>query len=258
MPRLPLLLSILILAASCKQAKNSTLEKEKMSEESLDTSPDKKMQEIMDSILAFKSMKLNITEERSDVDRLIPVGHNNHGTFAFIKEEDSGGGYAVVFQVLPAYQEFKMEATFGADESLDTILPQNKELLYYALKKAGIKLQNSIDTISKDSLEKKYKVRFEVKKTYGAPNTEYGSNQKTLSSVLINCYHGDSPYPFELANDKFTANQGIYDVGISDYLVLPGDEGVFGFVVLVTESIGFEGYRRKSFDVIQIGAVSGN
>lgn len=258
MRRFIILLPFLIALASCKQAKNSTLEKEKMSEQSLDTSPDKKIQEVIDSILSFKPMKLNISEERSDVDALIPLGHNNHGSFAFIKDENSGASSAVNFYILPAYQDFKLESQFEVDEPIDSVIPKNKEFIYYALKKAGIQLGNTIDKISQDSLEKKYKVRFDVKKTYGAANTDYGSNQKTLSSVLINCYHGISEFPFQIVNENFPVSHGVYDVSISDYLVIPGEEGVFGFVVLVTESIGFEGYRRKSFEVIQVGAVSGN
>lgn len=258
MHRVLLTALLLLFIASCKQETKSTPEPGKKVEQSQEPVSDKKIQALIDTLLTFQPMKLNIIKERSDVDGLIPIGHNDHGSFAFIKEQDSGGAYDVIFQVLPAYEEFKLESMIGSDEGLDSILPRNKELIYYALKKANIKLDNSISKISEDSLKQKYKVRFEVKKTYGAPNTEYGSNQKTLSSVLINCFHGNTEYPWEIINDHYTSSHGVYDVWISDYLVLPTEEGVAGFIVLVTESIGFEGYRRKSFDVMQIGMVSGN
>ncbi|MEO7983369.1 MAG: hypothetical protein ABI688_04730, partial [Bacteroidota bacterium] len=69
---------------------------------------DKNMQAVLDSIKGYKPIKLSINEEHSDVDELIPLGYNNHGSFAYLINENSGGSSGMHFGVLPAYEDFSL------------------------------------------------------------------------------------------------------------------------------------------------------
>ncbi len=212
---------------------------------------------VLDSIRSCKPLKLSLSEDHSDVDELIPLGYNDHGSFAYLVNENSGGSSGLHFGIIPAYEDFKLESRLGMDEETDSILLRNRELITAALHSQGIKLQQQVQQVPADSLQKNYGIRFEVKKTYGPRNPDDPSGKKTLATVEISWRQGDSEYPSFLVNKRFSPAWGVYDLYISDCLLIPGQEGSFGFVVLVTEESGFEGYTRKSIEVEQIGVVKG-
>lgn len=254
-----LLLMTVVILFSCKQGKSpdTAAGKEPVSR----TAPaglEKSMQLVLDSIRSFKPMKLSINEEHSDVDELIPLGYNEHGSFAYLVNENSGGSSGMHFGILPAYQDFMLEARLGMDDEPDTILTRNRELIYHALRSQGIRLNNAVRKTTADSLQKEYGIRFDIKKTYGASNPDDPSGKKTLATIEISWKQGDTEYPSYLYGQKYAPAHSIYDVYISDCLLIPGQEGISGFVVLVTEGSGFEGYTRKSIELKQIGVVKGN
>jgi hypothetical protein len=257
-PFLYLLLIVSLTLYSCKGKKESASNTGKQepvaSKQTNSTATNKEM---LDSILSFKPVKLSINEEHSDVDGLIPLGYNNHGSFAYLVDENSGASSALHFGILPAYQDFSLESQLGMDEEKDTILLRHQELVCNALQSQGVRLKNEIQKISKDSLQKLYGIRFEIKKTYGAPDPDDPSGKKMLASVEINWRQDDSEYPSMITNERYQAYDSVHDVYISDCFIFPGEEGLFCFVVLVTESRGFEGYIRKSIEVKQIGVVKG-
>ena len=53
-------------------------------------------------------------------------------------------------------------------------------------------------------------------------------------------------------NKRYIPADGLYDINISDVIVLPGRYGTFGFLVLVHESLGFEGVIRKWIEVLPL------
>jgi hypothetical protein len=260
MPAKPTLLLFIVCSSlfACKENKDpvKATDKEPVVK-SVTTGSEKTIQEVLDSIRSIKPMTLTINAEHSDVDELIPLGYNNHGSLAYLINENSGGASGLQFGIIPAYQDFKLESQLGMDDENDTMLLRNKELLYYALRSQGVKLGNSVQKTSADSLQKKYGIKFDVKKAYGAPYADDPSGKKTLASIEINWKQGDSMYPSFLYSEKYSPTHGVYDIYISDYLLIPGEEGLFGFVVIVTEGMGFEGYTRKSIEVKQIGVVKG-
>jgi hypothetical protein len=215
------------------------------------------MTSLVDSIRRFKPMKLSITTDHSDVDELIPLGYNNHGTFAYLVSENSGGASGLHLGILPAYEDFNLQSRLDSDEENDTILVQNKALIYQALRSQDIRLQNSVSTISADSLQKMYGIMFEVQKTYGPGDPDYDPNKKLLSSVQVRYRQGETDYPSEISHKAFTMSNAVYDVYISDHLVITGEEGLFGFVVLVTEGRGFEGLTRKAIELVSLGVIKG-
>jgi len=260
MPAKPTLLLFIVCSSlfACKENKApaKTTDKEPVVK-TVTTGSEKGMQEVLDSIRSFQPMKLAINEEHSDVDELIPLGYNNHGSLAYLINENSGGASGLQFGILPAYQDFKLESQLGMDDENDTMLLRNKELIYYALRSQGIKLGTTVQKTSGDSLQKKYGIKIDVKKTYWASFVDDPSRKKTLTSIEINWKQGDSMYPSFLYSEKYSPTHGIYDIYISDYLLISGEEGLFGFVVVVTEGMGFEGYVRKSIEVKDIGVVEG-
>jgi len=260
MPAKPTLLLFIVCSSlfACKENKApaKTSDKEPVVK-SVTTSSEKTIQEVLDSIRSVKPMTLTINAEHSDVDELIPLGYNNHGSLAYLINENSGGSSGLQFGILPAYQDFKLEASLGMDDENDSMLIRNKELIYYALRSQGIKLGNTVQKTSADSLQKKYGIKFDLKKTYGAPYVDDPSGKKTLTSIEINWKQGDSMYPSFLYSEKYSPTHGVYDIYISDYLLIPGEEGLFGFAVIVTEGMGFEGYTRKSIEVKDFGVVEG-
>jgi hypothetical protein len=56
-------------------------------------------------------------------------------------------------------------------------------------------------------------------------------------------------------NKKPHPYESIYDIYISDCIVIPHRDGDMGYLVVVTESRGFEGYIRKSIEVVPIGVL---
>lgn len=256
-PLISFLLIVSVFIHSCKEKKDSGAGNGKQEAVSSKQASSGNIQGMLDSIRSFKPLQLSFSDEHSDVDALIPLGYNRHGSLAYLIDENSGGSSGLHLGILPAYQDFSLESQLGMDEEKDTILLRNKELVYQALQSQGIQLGKPVEKLTVEELKKKYAVTFEVKKTYGAPNPDDPSGKKTLASVEINWRQGDSDYPSMVTNERFNSSYSIYDVYISDCLVIPGEEGVFGFVVLVTESLGFEGYTRKSIKLEQIGVVKG-
>lgn len=256
-PLLSFLLIVSVFIHSCKEKKDAGADNGKQVAVPSKQAPSGNIQGMLDSIRSFKPLQLSFSDAHSDVDALIPLGFNNHGTFAYLVDENSGGASGLKLGILPAYQDFSLESQLGMDEEKDTILLRNKELVYHALRSQGIRLVNAVQKSSADSLKKLYDIQFEIKKTWGAPNPDDPSGKKTLASVEINWKQGESLYPSFLYSEKHAVSHSIYDTYISDYILVPGEEGIFGFVVIVTESLGFEGYTRKSIEVKDIGVVKG-
>lgn len=213
---------------------------------------------LIDSMRDFKPAVLSIPEERSDLDNIIPVGYNDHGSFAYFHEKDMGGAVDYEFHIQPTYDKFEVMLSLDMEEQGDSVLDYNKELIGQALRSAQVKLNNSIQRITVAELEKKYKIRFSSNKTWGPPNADYGSDKKTLSSVNISYKRGDDGYSTYIINENYPSSWGVWDCYVSDIILVPTKElGIFGFVVLVTESIGFEGYTRKEIKLVSLGDVDG-
>lgn len=252
------LISTLLLIIACKEkAGINSISNEDSSGSNVITGNIADITSLVDTIRSFKPMKLSFTADHSDVDELIPLGYNNHGTFAYLVSENSGGASGLHLGILPAYVDFNLQSRLGMDEENDTILIRNKALIYHALRSQNIRLLNSVSTISADSLQKKYDIRFDVQKTYGSADPDYDPKKKLVSSIQIRYSQGVTDYPSEITHKSFTTSDAVYDVYISDHLVISGEEGLFGFVVLVTEGRGFEGYTRKSIELVSLGVIKG-
>ena len=213
----------------------------------------KKMRDLIDSIRQFKPIKLSFNADQSDVDELIPVGVSPEASFAFILNRNGGGASTVHFEIASSNDPFSMQADFDMENELDTILIQNKELFFYALKSSGVRLQNSVRVISMDSL-KQYVLKFDITRYWGYPNKDDPSGKKILNSISIKYHKGDQ-VPISLIEKSFSPDEGVYDVYISDCIAIQGKEGVYGFAVKVTESAGFEGYTRKAVEIVPVGLI---
>jgi hypothetical protein len=250
------LLSVILFSCKNKTAPTSkTVSGDSLSHPVVSSASESEIQLLIDSIKACKPIKLSISEDHSDVDELIPIGYNDHGTIAFLINENSGGASGLFMGIIPAYEDFKMETKLDMDEEPDSILEKNKAFIYYALRSQGIVLKNDVQIMSADSLQKIYGIKFDIKKTYGPVNPDDPSGKKTLASIEMNWKQGDTPYPSNIINEKYSISYNVYDSYISDCLVVKGAEGEFGFVVVVTEERGFEGYTRKSIEVIHLGVI---
>ncbi len=212
---------------------------------------------LIDSLRDLKPATLSIPEERSDLDNIIPIGYNDHGSFAYFLEEDMGGAVGYKFHIQPTYDVFSVELSLDMEMQGDSVLDINKYLIGHALRTADIKLNNTIQRISVAELEKKYKIRITTNKIFGPPNTDYDEKRKTLTSVNISHDRGDG-YPTNMINENYPSTWVVWDCYVSDIILVPTKElGMFGFAVIVTESLGFEGYTRKSIELVRLGDVDG-
>lgn len=237
--------------SSCGQGENSNLDASEYANNS------KTIQKTIDSILKIKPLKLtlNNNDNRGDVDELILIGHNSEGSISFLKWENTGSYSPLHLYVLPSYSTSSMHIELAdlleLDEGmpLDSILYRRKELVYYALSNFNIKLQNSIRKISMADLEKLYKGSFQIRKGYKNPcNGMSNERRESLSFIEIIAPSG------KLVINKKYSDECIWEVYISDCLLLPGNESeMYVFVTLVTESPGFEGYARKEIELIPLG-----
>lgn len=208
---------------------------------------------VMDSLLSFKPFPLTIQTEKSDVDEFIPIGYNEEGSIAYFISENTGGSSAVRFDIVPSFGFFTMQSSFDQDMWLDSILPNNKEFIYHSLKTAKIKLDNKLKKISFDSLKARYKYVFEIKKTMGPPDPEWDNGKKTLASISMSYHAADNNYPVWIMNKSYVSTDNVYDIYISDCFTVRGRDGEYGYMVIVTERLGFEGYTRKTIQLESLG-----
>lgn len=208
----------------------------------------------IDSISRFKPLQLAIDSVRSDMDQLIPLGYNETGSFAYFIDENHGGGSLVSFHITPVYQVFSVNSRFEMDMDLDTVLSSQSGFIYHSLSAGNIRLTNQFRKLSLDSLGISYGHKFDYRKTYGPADPDDASGKKLLTSALIT-YRRYEENTVEVVNKQLPAYTSIYDIYISDCLVVPNRDGDLGFLVVVTESRGFEGYVRKAVEVVPIGVL---
>jgi hypothetical protein len=174
---------------------------------------------------------------------------------AYFVNQNRGGSSGVGFVIGPRFGEFTTETQFDMDFELDSILPNHKQLVYYMLKAGKIKLDNHFRKITVDSLKSKYKFIFEEKKTMGPPDPEWNGEKKTLASYTLSYRRGDYD-PSILVSEHYISKDNYYDMYISDGLIIPGQYGDYGYLVVVTESLGFEGVIRKTFEIVALGSLN--
>jgi hypothetical protein len=257
MKDLILMLAAMLLLAACnnKSATNDISAKKDSSGQVIPLTSSN-FDALIDSIKLFKPVELSIKEERADMDHLIPVGYNDRGSFAYFIDQDMGGASGLEFHINAAYDLFKLTAEFDVEMQADSVYYYNRDLIGQALRTAGIRINNSIQRINLAEVEKKYGLRFNRNNMYGPANPDYAPDRKTLSSANLS-YVRDG-YTVELINQRYTPRDGVWDVYVSDIILAPSKElGMFGYAVIVTESIGFEGYTRKTIKVVSLGDVDG-
>lgn len=212
------------------------------------------MSKAIDSITHYKSLRLTIDSVLSDVDELIPVGYNDNGSFAYFINENNGGASQVDFHISPVYEVFSVHSSFDMDLDLDSVISSHSAFIYHSLLAGRIRLTNQFGKLSLDSLGKAYGHKFDNKKNFGPADPDDGSGRRLLSSVLIT-YRRYDENTVEVINRKLPATSSIYDIYISDCISIPNRDGDLGFLVVVTESRGFEGHTRKSIEVVPIGVL---
>jgi hypothetical protein len=247
--RLLLGISAFVFLLSCNQSKTEDSEKKP----DLIAGKNPSIDSVIDSINNFKALPLTIKDEHSDVDELIPVGYNDQGSLAYFINENTGASNSVRFDIVSPYDDFTSRSIFSRDEGIDSTLLKNKRLFYELLVTGGIKLHNNIQKLSIDSLKRIYGIIFDTRKTFGGPVPDYTS-VKTLATVSIK-YHQDDHPEMSVINKKYSPSDGIYDQYVSDILVVPSGKERYGFMVIVLESLGFEGYTRKTIEVSPMGAL---
>lgn len=212
------------------------------------------MDETIDSLARFKPMRFTIDSVRSDMDELIPVGYNDNGSFAYFINENHGGGSLVAFHINSVYQVFSVKSRFDMDLDLDSVLYSHSGFIYHSLIAGNIRLTNQFNKLSMDSLGIAYGFKFDNKKTFGPADSDDASGRKLLTSVLIS-YRRYDENTVEVVNKKLHSFESVYDMYISDCIVIPNRDGDMGYLVVVTEARGFEGYVRKSIEVVPIGVL---
>lgn len=243
------LLSLTLL--SCKQS--SKIE-DKDPKETNSNSASTDHSKIIDSLVRFKPMPLAIDLANSDVDELIPVGYNDNGSFAYFINENNGGASQVDFHINSVYEVFSVHSSFDMDLDLDSVLSSHSAFIYHSLLDGRVRLTNQLRKLSTDSMGIQYGFKFDNKKSFGPADPDDGSGRKLLSSVLIT-YRRYEENTVEVVNKKLPATVSIYDMYVSDCIAVPGRDGDLGFLVVVTESRGFEGHTRKSIEVVPIGVL---
>ena len=86
------------------------------------------------------------------------------------------------------------------------------------------------------------------------PGAQEGIDDTTLTSVTMKFDEGNG-YMNTLVDKTYQPSDLIYDMKISDCFVIPGKESEYGFVVVVTESAGFEGTPRKTIEIFGLGSL---
>ena len=208
----------------------------------------------MDSILKVKPMALSIKPGDADVDEFFPIGYNEEGSIAYFIQEYKGGDNDVLFNIGPGFGFLTVNASFEMNFQIDTILQQYRNLIYHSMQSAHIKVADKFQKLSLDSFQVKYKYKFEINKKMSKPGTQEGVDEKTLASVVMRFDEGNG-YFNTFVDEKYQPSDGIYDMSISDVLVIPGKESEYGFLVVVTERAGNEGTPRKTIEISGLGSL---
>src|SRR5688500_13975520 len=241
---------VLVIIISCNQ---KTANKQVTPPGTIATSSE--IDKVMDTLLGFKPYPLTIKTDRSDVDEFIPIGNNEEGSLAYFVNENTGGSSAVRFEVGPSFGYFSLRSSFDMDLGLDSVLAYNKEFVHQSLRTAKIKLGTNIKKISFDSLKAWYKYVFNIKKTMGPADPEWDGSKKTIANIAINYHPVDNNYPVWIMNKSFVPTDGVYDIYVSDCFTVKGRDGEYGYLVIVTEGLGFEGYTRKRIELESLGLI---
>jgi hypothetical protein len=229
----------------------------KVSDKSVVLDPDNipgQVAKTMDSILKARPMVLSIKAGDADVDEFIPIGYNEEGSIAYFIVEVRGGSSAVHFEIGPGFGFLTANANFEMDFQMDTILKLYRNMIYYTMQSAHIKVADKFQRLPLDSFQLKYKYKFEVSKTMSKPGSQKGIDEKTLASVAMKFDEGNG-WMNTLIDKNYQPSDMIYDMYISDCFVIPGKENEYGFVVVVTESAGNEGTPRKTIEIFGLGSL---
>jgi hypothetical protein len=208
----------------------------------------------IDSILKAKPLALSFKPEDADVDEFIPIGYNEEGSIAYFIVEYMGGSNDVLFKIGPGFGFLTVDASFGMDFQIDSILKVHRDMIYYSLQSAHIKVTDKFQKLPPDSFQLKYKYKFEVSKTMSKAGSRIGIDENTLASVAIKFDEGNG-WMNTVVDKKYQSSDMIYDMYISDCLVIPGKESEYGFLVVVTESAGNEGTPRKTIEIFGLGSL---
>jgi hypothetical protein len=208
----------------------------------------------IDSISKTRHMQLSFNTGDADVDEFVPIGYNEEGSIAYFIIENMGGGSDVLFKIGPGFGLLTVDAQFEMDFQVDTILKVYHNMIYYSMQSAHIKVADQFQKLPLDSFKLKYKYKFEITKTMSKPGTQEGIDEKTLASVAIKFDEGNG-WMNTLIDKRFQPSDMIYDMYISDCFVIPGKENEYGFVVVLTESAGFEGTPRKTIEIFGLGSL---
>jgi hypothetical protein len=229
----------------------------KVSDKTVVVDPDNSPGQIamtMDSILKARPMVLSIKAGDADVDEFIPIGYNEEGSIAYFIIEFRGGSHQVLFNIGPGFGSLTVNNNFEMDFQIDTILQLYRNLIYYNMQSAHIKVADKFQKLSLDSFQLKYKYKFEINKTMSKPGSQAGMDEKTLATVAMKFDEGNG-YMNTLIDKRYEPSDEVYDMYISDCFVIPGKEHEYGFVVVVTEMAGFEGTPRKTIELFGLGSL---
>jgi hypothetical protein len=208
----------------------------------------------IDSISKAGPMVLSFKAGDADVDEFIPVGYNEEGSMAYFLIENRGGGINVHFYIGPGFGLLTVQNIFEMDFQIDTILKVHRNMIYYTMQSAYIKVADKFQKLPLDSFQLKYKYKFEVSKTMSKPGSQEGIDEQTLASVVMQFDEGNG-YMNTLIDKRYQPSDMIYDMNITDCFVIPGKENEYGFVVVITERAGYEGTPRKTIEIFGLGSL---
>jgi hypothetical protein len=246
--KIPAFIATVIFLCSCQS---------KVSDKSFVVTPDNNADHVamtIDSISKIKPILLSFKTEEADVDEFVPIGYNEEGSIAYFLVENMGGGSDVQFNIGPGFGQLTVNDKFEMDFQIDSILKVHRNMIYYSMQSAHIKVADKFQMLPIDSFQLKYKYKFEVNKTMSKPGGQEGIDQKTLASVSIKFDEGNG-YMNTLIDKSFQPSDMIYDMNISDCFVIPGKDNEYGFVVVVTENAGYEGTPRKTIEIFGLGSL---